>query len=100
MEKGLPKKRLRVNWQLCRGCGLCTSVCPREAVSLVWGKAWIDQRKCVLCHQCEKTCPFGAIREEVPVLVKDFSEEITELRHQADDLIHRLAALTRKGGEP
>jgi len=45
-------------------------------------------------------CPFGAIREEVPVLVKDFSEEITELRHQADDLIHRLAALTRKGGEP
>ena len=83
---------------MCRGCGLCTSVCPREAVSLVWGKAWIDPQKCVVCCQCEKACPFGAIQEEVPLSVRALGEEVAELQRQADELIGKLYELAGKGG--
>lgn len=97
MEESLSKRRLRVKRQLCLGCGLCTSVCPRGAISLVWGKAWIDPQKCVFCRRCEKTCPFGAIQEEVPLSVRALGEEVAELQRRADELIGKLYELAGKG---
>lgn len=39
----------------------CTEVCPKDAVSLIHGRSFIDQEKCVKCGRCKDVCPYGAI---------------------------------------
>ena len=48
---------------LCRGCIAhpCTNVCPKNAVSIINGKSFIDQVKCIKCGKCEQVCPYNAI---------------------------------------
>jgi len=50
-----------VDPSVCIGCGLCVSVCPVSAISLVEGKAVIDPAKCIACGLCASTCPVTAI---------------------------------------
>jgi len=51
----------RINKEECVGCGACVSVCPHGAISLVSGKAEIDDALCVKCGRCVQVCPHGAI---------------------------------------
>lgn len=39
----------------------CKEVCPKDAVSIVHGRSYIDQTKCVKCGRCRDVCPYGAI---------------------------------------
>ncbi|NJM47213.1 MAG: 4Fe-4S binding protein [Alkalinema sp. RU_4_3] len=47
----------------CVHCGLCTGVCPTEALTLdpVSFKLVFGRSKCVVCEQCIPTCPVLAI---------------------------------------
>lgn len=47
----------------CRGCVAhpCTEVCPKGAVSIVDGRSFIDQSKCIKCGRCKAVCPYDAI---------------------------------------
>jgi L-aspartate semialdehyde sulfurtransferase ferredoxin len=47
----------------CVHCGLCTGVCPTEALTLdpVSFKLVFGRSKCVVCEQCIPTCPVQAI---------------------------------------
>jgi len=51
----------------CRGCLAhpCTAVCPVKAVSMVNGKSFIDQSKCIKCGRCKEACPYDAITKKV-----------------------------------
>ncbi len=46
----------------CTGCGLCIKVCPRQALSLVNGKAARNENDSFGCGHCEAVCPHHAIR--------------------------------------
>lgn len=48
---------------ICRGCLArpCIEVCPKDAVSMVNGKSFIDQEKCIKCGRCKNACPYNAI---------------------------------------
>ncbi|MBQ9058559.1 MAG: 4Fe-4S dicluster domain-containing protein [Atopobiaceae bacterium] len=48
---------------MCRGCLAhpCREICPKDAISFVKGKAYIDQEKCIQCGRCKQVCPYGAI---------------------------------------
>ncbi len=51
----------------CMGCVAhpCKEVCPKEAISMVNGKSFIDQEKCIKCGKCKAICPYDAITHQV-----------------------------------
>jgi adenylylsulfate reductase subunit B len=55
---------IRIQTDLCKGCGACTEVCPGNLLRLGRdGKAGILRpEECWGCTSCLKECRFGAIR--------------------------------------
>jgi len=57
------KKPLIADESKCVGCKACMKIgCP--AISIVNGKAKIDNTLCVGCGVCEQLCKFGALKED------------------------------------
>lgn len=52
---------------LCRACIArpCQVNCPKNAISFVNGKAFIDQDLCIKCGRCHDVCPYSAIIKNV-----------------------------------
>lgn len=59
-----PEKKIEVT-NMCQGCleHPCKEVCPKDAITLVQGKAVIDQEKCVKCGLCVNVCAYSAINK-------------------------------------
>lgn len=47
----------------CQGCLAhpCVEVCPTKAVSMIHGKSFIDQEKCIKCGKCKNACEYNTI---------------------------------------
>ncbi len=67
-------KELKINKEVCKGCGLCLGVCPDNALEFdeVYNSKGVRpvklNKKCRLCGQCFLICPDSAleiINEEV-----------------------------------
>ena len=56
------RRRLKIMEQFCKGCGRCIEICGSEALSLVNGKAVVDENACVICGYCGSGCPEFFIR--------------------------------------
>ena len=53
---------LKLDEDLCIGCGLCTQVCPHQVFEMRSGKAdIIDLNACMECGACVNNCPSNAI---------------------------------------
>jgi L-aspartate semialdehyde sulfurtransferase ferredoxin len=59
----LASREILINNLSCVDCGLCTGVCPTEALILEPGtfKLKLLRSRCVVCEQCIPACPLGAI---------------------------------------
>ena len=56
------KKRAVVDKNICVACGVCTKVCPREAIRIYRGCfAQVEEVRCAGCNLCGKACPAGCI---------------------------------------
>lgn len=58
------------NEEICKGCGLCVTVCPKKIVAIDSGKlnkkgynpaGVTDSEKCIGCAFCAMICPDCAI---------------------------------------
>jgi uncharacterized protein len=56
------RRKLRIMTQFCKGCGACVEACTADALSLVDGKACVDEDACILCGYCAAACPEFMIR--------------------------------------
>ncbi|KAA0891391.1 aldo/keto reductase [Oryzomonas rubra] len=56
------RRKLLIMEQFCKGCGKCIEICGSKALSLVGGKAVVDEAACVLCGYCGSGCPEFFIR--------------------------------------
>ncbi len=57
----------------CKGCGLCTTVCPKKIISLdpaqtnakgYFPARVLDMSRCIGCAACAKICPDSVITVE------------------------------------
>jgi predicted aldo/keto reductase-like oxidoreductase len=56
------RRRLKIMAQFCKGCGQCLEICGSKALSLVNGRATVNEAACVLCGYCGAACPDFIIR--------------------------------------
>ncbi len=53
---------LKLNRDVCVGCGMCLNVCPHAVFVLVRNKAVInDLNRCMECGACAVNCPVAAL---------------------------------------
>ena len=59
----LASREILIDEESCVDCGLCTGVCPTEALTLdpETFKLKFLRSRCVVCEQCIPTCPVQAI---------------------------------------
>jgi NAD-dependent dihydropyrimidine dehydrogenase PreA subunit len=87
---------MKINENLCNGCGQCVLVCPVQAIQIINNKARLDNEKCVECNVCYRNarCPVKAIRTtrlKWPRLIRNpFSDVIST---------HKLTGVAGRGTE-
>lgn len=59
----MASREILIDEESCVHCGLCTGVCPTEALSLdpQTFRLTFTRSRCVVCEQCIPTCPVQAI---------------------------------------
>jgi ferredoxin len=59
----LVSREILIDEDSCVDCGLCTGVCPTEALTLdpKTFKLNFTRSRCIVCEQCIPTCPVQAI---------------------------------------
>lgn len=51
------------NQKECVACGVCAKTCPRQAISIFHGiYAVVNEDLCVGCKKCERACPASVIQ--------------------------------------
>lgn len=59
----LASREILIDEEICVDCGLCTGVCPTEALN-IHPETWrlnFTRSRCVVCEQCIPACPVQAI---------------------------------------
>lgn len=56
------RKRHVMVHDYCEGCGRCAERCRQKAISIVNGRAMVDDEKCVFCGYCARVCPQFCIK--------------------------------------
>ncbi len=74
-----------IDRNLCNGCGLCITVCPKETISMQNGKACVTGNESLSCGHCSAICPKNAITvsslDESMTYYKTFKQNNKWIRH-------------------
>lgn len=96
MNRTSDDKMIKIQADLCIGCGLCAESCPRQAISVINGLARVNQELCNWCRLCLRLCPQSAIVELAAVPKAELALTVGSLKQKADDLVDRIEKLRQK----
>ncbi len=67
VQVSLASKEILIDEETCVHCGLCTGVCPTEALTLEPStfRLHFARSRCIVCEQCIPTCPVQAISTNI-----------------------------------
>nr|MDK2850273.1 hypothetical protein [Candidatus Cloacimonadota bacterium] len=54
---------VKIDKDLCTGCGACVDTCPVNALEMKDDKSVVDEDTCIDCGACISSCPVEAISE-------------------------------------
>ncbi len=79
--------RAKISPKSCKGCGICTKVCPTNAITMKTDKngelyASIDYSKCIFCNKCHTACPYKVVDIILPVGHKKIMKEIDKQNYK------------------
>ena len=60
------QKRVKIERDVCKGCGICTKMCPTNALTMKYDKngelyTSVDYNKCIFCYKCVTACPYSVV---------------------------------------
>ena len=63
IEVSLASREILIDEAICVDCGLCTGVCPTQALTLNPDTFYLtfNRSRCIVCEQCIPACPVQAI---------------------------------------
>ena len=57
---------VRIDPDLCIGCGICVEMCPNEVLEMIDDiSTMVNEEECAACGICETNCEYGAIQVDV-----------------------------------
>ena len=75
------QRRVKIDRKVCKGCGVCSKVCPTGAIMMKTDKdgelyAEINYDKCIFCYKCHTACPYEKVDMITPAGYKRLVKEI------------------------
>ncbi|QVK17107.1 monomeric [FeFe] hydrogenase [Mycoplasmatota bacterium] len=85
-----PAERYKVT-EACRGCVAhkCIQACPVNAITLLNGKAIINNDKCISCGRCRKACPYNAISDVLRPCMKACASKAIDITQENKVSVNR-----------
>ncbi len=79
----LTQQRVKINQKHCKGCSICSKICPTGAIMMRYDKenelyAEIDYSKCIYCFKCFAACPYRVVEVKKPINYKILEKQITK----------------------
>jgi Fe-S-cluster-containing hydrogenase component 2 len=87
----MERQTMWVDVARCTGCGACADVCPVGAMTLIDGKARVNEETCAGCQACVGVCPEDAIQPMV-------QGELIPVPERPAPAIRQPSALTETAG--
>ncbi|MFQ6752301.1 MAG: DUF362 domain-containing protein [Clostridia bacterium] len=77
------QRRVKIDSKICKGCGVCSKVCPTGAIMMKYDKfgelyAEVNYDKCIFCYKCHTACPYQKIDIVSPLGYKRIEKEINK----------------------
>ena len=82
------QKRVVIKPNKCKGCGVCSKICPTGAIMMKYDKegelyAYVDYKKCIFCNKCYLECPYKVVGIKTPMGYKILDKNINKYNKDA-----------------
>ena len=85
----LYQQRVAINKNHCKGCTICSKICPTGAIMMRYDKenelyAQIDYSKCIYCFKCFTACPYRVVEIKKPINYKILEKQINKYNEKEE----------------